>query len=185
MNIKPIETNYNGYRFRSRLEARWAVFFDALKIKYYYEFEGFDIDGTFYLPDFYLPELDCYFEVKGVMTTEDEQKILKFAASINKQVFIGTADFSVLLVYYNYIYDEWAYDSNYAFINECDQCKKVMFVDPTVWYGDCPKCNIDYVDKQFHAFAQEYDKRNDLYAKKITSAILKAKQARFEHGESP
>ena len=28
--IKAIETVYNGYRFRSRLEARWAVFFDAL-----------------------------------------------------------------------------------------------------------------------------------------------------------
>lgn len=26
-SIKPIETIYNGYHFRSRLEARWAVFF--------------------------------------------------------------------------------------------------------------------------------------------------------------
>lgn len=25
-----IQTEYNGYLFRSRLEARWAVFFDAL-----------------------------------------------------------------------------------------------------------------------------------------------------------
>lgn len=25
--IKPIETKYDGYLFRSRLEARWAVFF--------------------------------------------------------------------------------------------------------------------------------------------------------------
>ena len=27
--IKAIQTEYNGYLFRSRLEARWAVFFDA------------------------------------------------------------------------------------------------------------------------------------------------------------
>ena len=27
-DIKAIETYYKGYRFRSRLEARWAVFFD-------------------------------------------------------------------------------------------------------------------------------------------------------------
>ena len=54
--IKAIETEYNGYRFRSRLEARWAVFFDELGIKYQYEPEGFDLDGTLYLPDFYLPE---------------------------------------------------------------------------------------------------------------------------------
>ena len=38
--IKPIETIYNGYRFRSRLEARWAVFFDALNIQCLYETEG-------------------------------------------------------------------------------------------------------------------------------------------------
>ena len=39
--IKAIETYYKGYRFRSRLEARWAVFFDAAGIKYEYEPEGF------------------------------------------------------------------------------------------------------------------------------------------------
>ena len=31
--VKPIETQYHGYRFRSRLEARWAVFFDVMGIK--------------------------------------------------------------------------------------------------------------------------------------------------------
>lgn len=66
MEIKAIETVYNGYRFRSRLEARWAVFFDSAGIKYEYEPEGFQTpDGTMYLPDFYLPELDTYCEVKG------------------------------------------------------------------------------------------------------------------------
>lgn len=65
-NIKPIETLYNGYRFRSRLEARWAVFFDAAGIEYEYEQEGFIAqDGTKYLPDFYLPKSDTYVEVKG------------------------------------------------------------------------------------------------------------------------
>ena len=63
--IKAIETYYKGYRFRSRLEARWAVFFDAAGIKYEYEPEGFEAsDGTKYLPDFYLPEYDWYVEVK-------------------------------------------------------------------------------------------------------------------------
>lgn len=50
--IKPIETVYNGYRFRSRLEARWAVLFDGIGIRYRYEPEGFALDdGTLYLPD--------------------------------------------------------------------------------------------------------------------------------------
>lgn len=51
--IKPIETEYNGYKFRSRLEARWAVFFDAIEIPYEYEPEGYELKSGWYLPDFY------------------------------------------------------------------------------------------------------------------------------------
>lgn len=68
MTIKAIETEYNGYRFRSRLEARWAVFFDAMGIKYEYEPEGYEYwDGEFkWLPDFRLPEENgLLVEVKG------------------------------------------------------------------------------------------------------------------------
>ena len=58
MGIKAIETIYNGYRFRSRLEARWAVFFDALGVDYEYEPEGFNLpNGGRYLPDF---RVKCY-----------------------------------------------------------------------------------------------------------------------------
>lgn len=53
MTIKPIQTTYKGYRFRSRVEARWAVFFDAMGWEWEYEVEGFEMpDGTRYLPDF-------------------------------------------------------------------------------------------------------------------------------------
>ena len=49
--IKAIETRYNGYRFRSRLEARWAVFFDACGIDYKYEDQGYLLEeGLPYLP---------------------------------------------------------------------------------------------------------------------------------------
>jgi hypothetical protein len=91
MDIKPIETHYNGYRFRSRLEARWAVFFDALGIKYEYEREGYEIidrggweDSApfydpkrsrdkkwWYLPDFYLPKTKTWVEVKGSFADVD------------------------------------------------------------------------------------------------------------------
>ena len=63
--IKPIETEYNGYLFRSKLEAQWAVVFDSLGIRYEYEPEGFELEnGTRYLPDFYFPDEDVYGEVK-------------------------------------------------------------------------------------------------------------------------
>ena len=85
--IKAIPTEYKGYRFRSRLEARWAVFFDACGADWEYEPEGFDLgDGTYYLPDFLLhgvtihhglfkENCDVYVEVKGKMTDDDARKI--------------------------------------------------------------------------------------------------------------
>jgi hypothetical protein len=51
--ITPIQTRYRGYRFRSRLEARWAVAFDAMGLRWEYEPEGFVLpSGKHYLPDF-------------------------------------------------------------------------------------------------------------------------------------
>lgn len=63
-DVKPIETEYKGYRFRSRLEARYAVFFDALKIEFEYEPEGFHLSSGDYLPDFWLPQHELWVEVK-------------------------------------------------------------------------------------------------------------------------
>lgn len=58
MTIKAIETEYNGYKFRSRTEAKWAVFFDALGVDYEYEPEGYELpNGERYLPDF---RVKCY-----------------------------------------------------------------------------------------------------------------------------
>lgn len=64
--IKAIETVYNGYKFRSRLEARWAVLFDELGVVYEYEKEGFNLGALgYYLPDFYFPETRWFAEIKG------------------------------------------------------------------------------------------------------------------------
>lgn len=82
--IKTIETQYKGYRFRSRLEARWAVFLDAIGWRWEYEPEGFELsDGTRYLPDFLLRagkqadgfRLDSpmlWLEIKPIRPTEEE-----------------------------------------------------------------------------------------------------------------
>ena len=81
--VNAIETEYNGYRFRSRLEARWAVFFDSLGIKYRYEVEGFNLHGVYYLPDFWLPHIvpeladdgwGLWVEIKPLPISEDELK---------------------------------------------------------------------------------------------------------------
>lgn len=102
--MKSIETYYKGYKFRSRLEARWAVFFDACGVKWEYEPEGFVWDdGMTYLPDFLLHDVrlktdkgepldendlflppdirrgDLWVEVKGRMTDFDREKISRFS----------------------------------------------------------------------------------------------------------
>lgn len=88
-----LETNYNGYRFRSRLEARWAVFFDTLGVEYRYEAEGFDLDRIKYLPDFWLPQQDCYIEIKGQEPSRDEiRKAELLTTTLNKKVYIFGGD---------------------------------------------------------------------------------------------
>jgi len=71
--VNAIETWYGGILFRSRLEAKWAAFFDALRWRW--EYEPFDLNG--YIPDFVLPDLATRFivEVKPEVTDEAKAKI--------------------------------------------------------------------------------------------------------------
>lgn len=77
--ITPIETIYKGRRFRSRLEARWAIFFDAIDIGWEYETEGFQIANTKYLTDFKLlsfgsTKVELFVEIKPRKPSLDEIK---------------------------------------------------------------------------------------------------------------
>lgn len=60
-----IPTMYSGVQFRSRIEARWAAFFDALK--WDWDYEPIDLDG--YIPDFVLPfqKAPLLVEVKSAL----------------------------------------------------------------------------------------------------------------------
>lgn len=87
--ISPIQTQYKGYRFRSRLEARWAVLLDALGETWNYEDEGFNLnDSGFYLPDFLTTlksanfEGKVWIEVKGEHPTAEEINKLRELCSI-------------------------------------------------------------------------------------------------------
>lgn len=88
-DIKPIETRYAGCRFRSRLEARWCVFLDALDIKWLYEPQGFTVGGKPYLPDFYLPEIDFWVEVKGDERGLDKDLLREFVTADNRILILG------------------------------------------------------------------------------------------------
>jgi hypothetical protein len=62
MAFKAIPTKYKGIQFRSRLEAKWAAFFDLMNWKWQYE--PCDFNG--WIPDFaiYGSEQTTYVEVK-------------------------------------------------------------------------------------------------------------------------
>lgn len=70
--IPALETEYRGVRYRSRLEARWAVFFDALGIRHEYEPQGYRTSWGNYLPDFWLPAFACFAEVKPIAFTREQ-----------------------------------------------------------------------------------------------------------------
>lgn len=88
MNIQAIETVYKGYRFRSRLEARWAVFFDEIGVKWEYEKEGYELDSGRYLPDFYLPDFKFWIEVKGEKKIMEMDKLSELAKSTGENCFM-------------------------------------------------------------------------------------------------
>jgi hypothetical protein len=93
--VKAIETRYAGCHFRSRLEARWAVCFDRLGIRWEYEREGYlcsprlsggwiEEDVTIpYLPDFWFPDYGVHGEVKATLTDDELLKLLDCAASLS------------------------------------------------------------------------------------------------------
>ncbi|HUH58002.1 MAG TPA: hypothetical protein VL020_05770 [Pseudomonadales bacterium] len=107
MTIKAIQTQYKGYHFRSRLEARWAVFFDALGISWEYEMEGFELStGERYLPDFYLPEANLWLEIKGPKPTENElQKCITLQQDLRSSKGFEGKCVSQLMVFDNNLRD--------------------------------------------------------------------------------
>lgn len=198
--IKPIETVYNGYRFRSRLEARWAVFFDVLGVKYEYEPEGFELpSGAHYLPDFRVKcygtrgnitdhPFDLYIEVKGKMTQEDADKIREFAGALVPIVRDGWTYYEiehpVLIV--GDIPNPEAYTSSSDDFNNYDTMDDISIYP---W-------NYETIDGDYFAaypavqdgcFYLDGDDSNyiTMNPSVIRDALRTARQARFEHGETP
>lgn len=98
-SIKPIPTRYDGYSFRSRLEARWAVFFKTLHLPYRYETDGYRVGGVNYLADFYFPDEEekgltaCYVEIKpNEPTPEEEYKAEWLAQHTGTPVYLFYGD---------------------------------------------------------------------------------------------
>ncbi len=95
MFIAPIPTKYKLITFRSRLEARWAIYLDSMSIPWEYELEGFNINNDyFYLPDFYITNFNSasfYLEVKPTIPAPSYLVMLyKFQFLLNQPIYLIT-----------------------------------------------------------------------------------------------
>lgn len=101
-DIRAIETKYKGFRFRSRTEARWAVFFDAAGIRWEYEPEGYVLQSGPYLPDFWLPSFSggMFVEVKPI--GGDFSKAMQLGRETKRLVWLaeGPPDVRCYTVYF-------------------------------------------------------------------------------------
>lgn len=209
--IKAIETIYNGYRFRSRLEARWAVFFDTLGIKYEYEKEGYDLgEAGWYLPDFYIPTWKAFVEIKpGYPSNQEIEKCCQLSNKTEEACIViwGSPWASLhhkdgLDEYYDYQYRAALADSSFGLgdhhiFTQCRRCPSINWLA----VGDGSNCCIAEESKEFEILLDsdvcgfgsldsccDTDKWPvmDLDClPRLVAAYTAARQARFEHGEKP
>lgn len=156
--MKVIQTLYKNRLFRSRTEARYAVFFDCLNVKWDYEREGYDLDdGDLYLPDFWLPGLQCHIEIKGIEPNDNEIRKcrkLQFHTEADVAIFHGLPNEN------DGIHFSWSEIDGGSFTES-----------PAVWTIDDGLLAIT-----------DYPNGGSQY---IEAAAARAKRARFEHGEVP
>jgi len=172
--LNAIPTKYNGYMFRSRLEARWAVFFDVMNIQYEYEAEGYKLAGAgWYLPDFWLPDADVHVEIRPLNKYKYDEKCDALALASSRPVLYiaGSPGF---LAYKLNIYPDCFPDTLFPPIQfaECRRCSGI-------WVSNgCQVAHSLYCDPG--CTAGEAIRWPELSVDRIVDAYMKARQERFE-----
>jgi hypothetical protein len=198
---RPIETRYRGYRFRSRLEARWAVFFDALGVPWEYEREGYDLgEHGYYLPDFWLPDHAAWFEVKPGWPNDRESAVAQALADrVERTVYVamgGPAFFQPrpdpdgeLRLGGGRICEYLPQAVAERQLSLSWDTRKDVPWDDTCWWGKCPECSRTGIGlwgggPYDHAEGCSQPHGGDRHPHLI-AAVEAARAARFEHGETP
>jgi len=141
--MKAIETLYSGIRFRSKTEAKWALFMDIIGCKWLYEPEGYDLgDGVFYCPDFYLPDIETFLEIKPI-TGGHPSPTMELAIQSRKRVvtFMGEPAIydeydDVAICHQVGMMSHWHYcEGGYANDPDCGEDWPYMFCV-------CPMCEL-------------------------------------------
>ena len=173
-SFQPITTTYRGHKCRSRLEARWLVFFDALQIRYDYEPEGFRLSsGQCYLPDLWLPQVQMWGEVKP---NDDDEKVVIASDALAKAVGLAVGSGKPIV-----IFDGLPRDTNYWSIYPDE-------LDPIGWeWVDVVPCEINgyhLSERRFYSSSGGSELHHDWDFGRIDHpAVLAARGARFERVE--
>jgi len=186
--IKAIETEFLGHLYRSRLEAKWAVFFKTLGIRYEYEPEGFEMgDGLRYLPDFRLPDHKCWVEIKGTKPTKKEQLKCKLLALKTKEpvlLFIGEPYFNCTWYEYKFLkhwlepchIEEMIKDhKEYPCFHGLHKTTTREGFVGTLNHPNCGTGELGEAEFDWYNYTK--------YPELIHDAYIAARQARFEHGK--
>jgi len=80
--------NYKGIWFHSTWESKFAKFLDDKNVKWQYEYKTFDLGNTTYTPDFYLPEIGIYIEVKGYWREDAKKKFKMFKKKYRDNIMV-------------------------------------------------------------------------------------------------
>lgn len=200
--IKAIETTYKGYRFRSRLEARWAVFFETLNFKWEYEPEGFDLgSGVKYLPDFRIRNAiaTMWYEVKPTSIPESNKffKFQEMVQKINRDKNGNVKNWSLPL-HAAALLDGDPYSLLFGQLKICPVCGFISEQyaecdgpEDENYYG-CGPCDWSWrdlgehsiVDCEWHkGFWMMNNKKFTRYKMLVNMAAENARSARFEFGE--
>lgn len=144
-NLIGIPTKYKDIEMRSKLEAKIAFFLDGLKIKWTYEPKTFLLSmGIVYKPDFYLPELKMWVEVKGVIE-EHNKSILECFVKDNKTELILISSKDMIWFSSKDFVDGIGIDKD-LYIGECSICKHFFFCSNLGSYHcrNCGACEGDH-----------------------------------------
>ena len=209
--IQAIQTTYQGYKFRSRLEARWAVFFDALGLKWEYEPEGFQLPGGLqYLPDFRVTSptgLVQWYEIKPAggssLKFDAFSEALHTSHKLNPEARPVHAQLLAANDPLSWLDANGQGDSHSAQSPVCPRCgafsdhldKDLVWPDMHIY---CYACDCDTADGGGHPVEQGvlgpvWPHKGSVAmafaawqacAWRVREAALDARAARFEHGES-
>jgi hypothetical protein len=195
--FKAIETQYKGFRFRSRLEARWAVFFDHLSVRWEYESEGFNLKNAFYLPDFHIPPqsrtagASWWLEIKPDNESAKDTRIFELGRMVGEPAATWPPSTNVAMLIGQIPGPEWWGNSGeIPGYSEGEFHAEVPGDSPYLWcICPCGKC----IGLQFDGRGARIpctcrtegnDKEFSYSHPELIAAYLAARAARFEHGEN-